>query len=300
MRRQQLLAQRTVSTLPKFDEKAMAEDYGFTLAFLKAAGSEIYGLFKQAVKGNWTPDKFEAKVRATKWYKQHGEQYRQQLALETTDPATYQQNLNTAIAAIRDKASTMGTSFTDKQLRNLADHSVKFGWNDSQLNDVMSKYITYSNAKGQAGDNITSMQSLAWKNGIKLNGDTYRSWAQKIARGDSTTDDFARYVRKQAASLAPSYADELNGGVDLYDIASPYMQSMASTLELNPADISLFDPTIRSALSGKGPDGKPTSKSLWQFENDLRNDPRWLQTKNAQDSMFSAAHRVLNDFGLLS
>jgi hypothetical protein len=285
---------------PKVNKDDLAKEYGFTLAFLKAAGKEVNDLFMQAVNETWSPEKFEAKIRATKWFKTHGEQYRQQLALETTDPGTYQQNLNTQIAAIRDKAATMGTEFTDKQLRNLADHAVKFGWNDSQLNDVMSKYITYSSAKGQAGQNITSMQQTAWRNGIKLNGDTYRGWAQKIARGDTTVDDFNSYVRKQAASLAPSYADELKGGMDLYDIASPYMQSMASVLELNPADISLFDPTIRSALSGKGPDGKPTSKTLWQFENDLRNDPRWLKTKNANDAMFSTARKVLNDFGLSS
>ena len=285
--------------MAKLNEKQLAEDYGFTLAFLKAAGPEVYNLFKKAVGGNWTADKFEASIRNTKWYKTHGETYRQQLALQSTDPATYQQNLNAQIATIRDKAAAMGTSFSDKQLANLADHAVKFAWDDSQLSDVMSKYITYSGAKGQAGANISSMQQTAWRNGVKLSGDTYRTWAQQVARGDSTVEDFQKYVRKQAASLAPTYADELNSGMDLYDIATPYMQSMASTLELNPADISLFDPTIRSALSGKGADGKPASKTLWQFENDLRQDPRWMKTQNAQDSMMSTAHRVLNDFGLL-
>lgn len=284
----------------KVDEKALAEDYGFALAFLKAAGGEVYGLFKQAVAGGWTDQKFQAAIRNSKWYKTHGEQYRQGLALQETDPATYQQQINQQKAAIADKASTMGTSFSDKQLNNLADHAVKFGWNDSQLSDVMSKYITFSNARGQAQSNIQSMQNLAWKNGVKLNGDQYRKWAQDIAAGNFTMDDYTKYVRGQAAGLAPAYADELKAGMDLYDVASPYMQSMASTLELNPADISLFDPTIRSALSGKGPDGKPTSKTLWQFENDLRNDPRWLQTNNARDAMMGTAHKVLSDFGFAS
>lgn len=287
--------------MAKLDEKKFAEDYGFALAFLKAAGPEVYGVFKKAIgPPAWGPDKFVAAIRNTKWFKTHGETYRQQLALEKTDPGTYQQNLNTQIAAIRDKATTLGTTFTDKQLANLADHATKFGWNDSQLNDVMSKYITYSNAKGQAGQNITSMQTMAWRNGLKFSGDTYRTWAQQIARGDSTVEDFQKFVRKQAASLAPSYADELNAGMDLYDIASPYMQTMAQTLELNPADINLFDPTIRGALSGKDQEGKPAGKSLWQFEQDIKQDPRYMKTSGAQDAVMSTAHKVLSDFGLVS
>ena len=286
--------------MAKLDEKKLAEDYGFTLAFLKAAGPEVYDLFKKAVAGNWAGDKFEAAIRNTKWFKTHGETYRQQLALEKTDPGTYEQNINTQIAAIRDKAATLGASFNDKQLRNLADHAVKFGWNDSQLNDVMSKYVTYSSAKGQAGENITSMQQTAWRNGLKFSGDTYRTWTQQIARGDSTIKDFQAYVRKQAASLAPTYADELAGGMDLYDIATPYMQTMASTLELNPADITLFDPTIRAALSSKGQDGKPAGQSLWEFEQNIKQDPRYMKTQGAQDAVMSTARKVLSDFGLVS
>lgn len=287
--------------MAKLNEKQLAEDYGFTLAFLKAAGSEVYNLFKKAVAGNWSGDKFEAAIRNTKWFKTHGETFRQQLALEKTDPGTYEQNLNTTIAAIKDKAATLGyAKFTDKQLRNLADHAVKFGWNDSQLNDVMSKYITYSSATGQAADNITSMQQTAWRNGLKFSGDTYRQWAQKIARGDATTDDFQKYVRKQAVSLAPAFGDELSAGMDLYDIASPYMQTMAQTLELNPADISLFDPTIRNALSARNKDGKPSSKSLWEFEQDIKQDPRYMKTQGAQDAMMSTARKVLTDFGLVA
>lgn len=286
--------------MAKLDEKKFAEDYGYALAFLKAAGPEIYGLFKKAMgPPAWTPAKFEAAVKASKWYQTHGETYRQQLALEKTDPATYAQNLNAQIAALRDKAATMGASLSADQIRKIADTAIKFGWNESQLSDTLSKYVTFTSANGQAADNVASMQQLAWRNGIKMSDRSLQSWAQKIARGDTTVDDFAKYARKSAASLAPVYADELKAGMDLYDIATPYMQTMASTLELNPADISLFDPTIRGALSARGQDGKPAGQSLWEFEQDVKNDPRWLKTKNAQDSVMSTARKVLTDFGLV-
>lgn len=285
--------------MAKLSDSDYAADYGFQLAFLKS-DPDLYKLFRQAVDNTWSPQKFQAELMQSKWYRTHGENYRQTVALQKTDPATYKSRLASLVSQIGDKAAAMGVTFSQKQLTNLAEHSLLFGWNEDQLNDTMSKYITFTGAKGAAGNNIAAMQQTAWKNGLKFSGDTYRTWAQKIARGDSTVEDFQAFTRKQAASLAPSYADELNSGIDLYDVAQPYMQSMAQILELNPADISLFDPTIRSALSAKGPDGKPTSKSLWQFENDVRNDPRWLKTKNAQDAAFGVAHKVLQDFGVLS
>lgn len=285
--------------MAKLDDSDYARDYGYQLAFLRS-DPELYKLFKRAVDKGWDPSKFQAELMQTKWYRTHGEDYRKTIGLKTMDPATYNSRVASLVSQIGDKAASLGVTLSQKQLKTLAEHSLLFGWNENQLNDTLSKYITYSNAKGAAGSNIAAMQQAAWKNGLKFSGDTYRGWAQKIARGESTVDDFQAYVRKQAAGLAPAYADELKNGIDLYDIAQPYMQSMAQLLELNPADIDLFNPTIRSALSAKGPDGKPTSKSLWQFENDIRQDPQWAKTKNAQDSMMAVGHKVLQDMGLRS
>ena len=83
------------------------------------------------------------------------------------------------------------------------------------------------------------------------------------------------------------------------DLASPYLQSYATILEVPPGSINLFDPLVKSALQSKDPKtGANTVKPIWQFETDLRSDPRWKATKNAQDSMMQVAHQVLTDFGV--
>jgi len=38
---------------------------------------------------------------------------------------------------------------------------------------------------------------------------------------------------------------------------------------------------------------------LWQFENEVRNDPLWRKTNNARESMMTVAHQVAKDFGLV-
>jgi hypothetical protein len=74
---------------------------------------------------------------------------------------------------------------------------------------------------------------------------------------------------------------------------------MSQILELPGGSINLFDPTVKKALQYKDPTtGQSTVKPLWQFENELRGDPRWKKTQNAQDSLMQVAHHVLSDFGL--
>jgi len=81
------------------------------------------------------------------------------------------------------------------------------------------------------------------------------------------------------------------------DVAQGYLQSLSTLLEKNPAEVDLYDKRIREALSAKGADGKPTAKPIWQFEQDLRKDPEWMSTQNAQDTFGQATQAILKDFG---
>ncbi|MEV7908575.1 hypothetical protein, partial [Streptomyces anulatus] len=66
---------------------------------------------------------------------------------------------------------------------------------------------------------------------------------------------------------------------------------------LNAADIDLFDQTIRGAMQGTNVDGKQASVPLWEFERQLKKDPRWQQTNNARRDLNAVAHEVAKNFG---
>ena len=278
----------------------LAEDYGYQLAFLQS-DPELYAVFKRAMDGGWDQTRFVAAVKNTHWYKTHGEAYRTNSAQKYTDPATYNQNLASTMAQIGDKARAMGANLTPAQLRSAAEHATLGGWNDSQIQNYLASYVKYNNnLGGQAGVNMTQLQQTAWRNGLTISQHSLNTWVQAMARGDKTVEDYQKYLRQSAKTLAPGFSKELDAGMDLYDLASPYMQTMAQTLELNPSDIDLFDPTIRKALgSSSDKDGQPGSTPLWQFEQALRQDKRYMKTQQAQDKVMSVGHQVLRDFGLL-
>lgn len=284
--------------MPELSKSEMASNYGFALSFLKSDKS-LWHLFNKAVKGQWTPDKFVAQLKGISWYKKHGESARQYELLRTSDPASFYEKRSNLTAQIKDAAAQLGASVDSKMILRIAQNAMKFGWNDAQIRDTLGSYVKATNGvyRGQAGNDIETILGTAYKNGVKLSKSTEQQWAQAIAKGDQTADFYQRQVRKMAKSLAPGYAQELDAGMDLQDIVSPFVEAKAKILEKNPADIDLFDKDIRGAISSTTADGKPGSKSLWQFEQDMRKKPEWLKTQNAQDSTQSIAKKVLQDFG---
>ena len=77
------------------------------------------------------------------------------------------------------------------------------------------------------------------------------------------------------------------------------MQSLSKLLELHPPRIDLFDHLNIGALNNKNDNGVSGVKPIWQFENELRKDPRWFKTNNAREGLMTVAHKVAQDLGVL-
>ncbi len=280
----------------------LAEDYGFVDALFDS-NPELKKLFDKAVKGQWTASKFQAELRDTKWWKTHSESERKYLTNRYGDPATAKQDLKAAFIQVRQLANQMGmveTSALLKKMNTWAYNVVAKGWSESQLRYELGKYVSFGgdNWQGEGGEAIEALHSYAYSMGIKMNDKFYTDGARNIIRGVAKQQDYEDKIRKQAKATYSQWSKQIDAGQTVADLASPYMQSMAQILELPSGSVNLFDNTIKKALQYKNTTtGKSEIKALWQFENELRSDPRWKQTKNAQDSLMQVAHQVLADFG---
>jgi hypothetical protein len=263
---------------------------------------ELKKLFALATKENWTTDHFVAKVRDTKWFKTHSDSARQAIILFKADPATYKQNVAQTLASLTSLANQMGAVIPAASLQKMATEAYAFGWNSDQLRQHLVGYIgvdkegRYSSGAATVQENLST---LAAQYGVDVSPRLMSQWVKGAADGSLNADEVKVWLTQQASSRYPALADRLKAGETLMDIASPYMQSYAQTLELNPNAISLKDNMIQSALSAKDAQGKPTTKSVWEFENDLRNDPRYMKTQQAQDKSMAVGHQVLRDFGFM-
>ena len=148
--------------------------------------------------------------------------------------------------------------------------------------------------KGEALNTFIALRDTAIANGLDLDkvfGSQVQDWVKAVNAG-SNIEEFKQKIRNVAKIGMPETVSKLvDQGIDLDTIYSPYKKIMASVLELNPASISLDDPTLRSAV---GPDKEMT---IYDFQRSLRKDPRWQYTNNAREEVSSVALKILQDFG---
>ena len=287
---------------PALSSAELAEQYGFVSSFLNS-NKELKKLFEQAVSGNWSADKFQAKLRNTKWWKTHSKDEREYLLKLKSDPATAKQEVTQARTKITQLANQMGmimTSSSKKRIETAVYNMVAKGWDESQIRNYLGQYVYFTgeNLQGEGGEAIMEMREYAYSMGVKLSDGWYTDRARNMVRGMATIQDYKSEILNKAKAAFPQWNAQLEAGQTVADIASPYLQSMAEILELPPGSVNLFDTTIKKALNYTNPGTlSKEAKPLWQFENELRNDPRWKKTKNAQDSLFQVGHQVLADFG---
>jgi hypothetical protein len=283
------------------DKADMAARYGYALAFLKS-DPDLWKLFNKAVKEGYTEGQFAAEFQASKFYQTKSSSYRQALEQQKTDPATWKENLRKQRAAVDALAGSMGANLTDAALAKVASDVIMYGWTEQELRNKLAGYITVSKDAegfgGQAGVDESQLRKIAADYGRNPSDEAVRGWVVRIARGEATVNDYIAKSKEYAASAFPAYREQIKSGLTLRDVADPYMQAMAEILELNQSNIDLRDPMIRKALSGKNADsGKATEYSTYDFEMDLRKDPRFARTTRARTEGMNIMDQVLTDWG---
>lgn len=289
------------------DKQEMAQNYGFALAFFKH-NDELWGLFNKAVKQTWTADRFIARLRGTDWFKKHSASVRNAIMQQTSDPATYNANVDQMFATVRDAYGSMfGTSgMNNKEMRGWAETAHRLGWSQAELLDHVTKSMDYrkllrsKSLGGTAADTEGQLRALTKAYGVDLGGQWRANQVKKILSGDDTLEGVQNRVRELAMREYKGFADAIASGQTVADIAEPYKQKMASLLEMNPADINLGDKMIQKALKQRTADGKPAAMDLNDFEDFVRQDRRWQFTDNAREEMASVTASVAQAFGQLA
>jgi len=279
----------------------LASNYGYNYAFLEG-NPELKKIFSKAVKETWTESKFQAEVRDTKWFKTNSETMRQAEVTRKTDPATWDAMVDAETVKIRQLAAEVGAAIPESRLKKVVETALRTGQDEDSLRNTLGAYVNFTKdgtLTGEAGMHEFTMKQYAAKMGITLSDQAIKNQAQRVIRKVATTQDYESLVREQAKSMYPGYAQQIDGGESMDDIAGPYMQMMAQTLELPDTDITLSDPLIKSALNGLNAEGKPSGLTLTDFQDRLKADPRYNKTIQARDNAMNISSAVLKDMGLI-
>jgi hypothetical protein len=293
----------------KTKESAAAE-YGYALTVINS-DVDLTRIFNEAWQAfstgqEWSPAKFINAVQSSPWYMSRTQQQRAYYTAKNdpTQAVELQAKIEANKATLRSYASSVGATLSEAELNTLADENLMNGWNADQIRANLTNYINYSkdpisgfgSLVGEAGNVEDKIRGFAKDMGVELDNNwVLENTRQAISAGNNTqvAEDF---IRARAKEKYAAYASELDTAT-VADLSYNYRASMANTLELGIDEISMNDSLIRQAMSiGDGQGGK---KNLFEFEGQLRQDPRWAKTKNAKESSSTIVNDVLSTFGLI-
>jgi len=145
--------------------------------------------------------------------------------------------------------------------------------------------------KGTFGLALTNLRNSYADNGLKITPDSLYRTALDSALDPNKLKSNIELIRIQAKTIFPALSDKIDAGYTVKQLLSPYLQARASILEEDPDLVDI------STLSDIASDASKGLKSLYDYQISLRNDPKWRYTKNAQDSLSSAALSLAETFG---
>jgi len=285
--------------------KSIADEFGVDLSGAPVVGGETKtkkaGTYTRTYNSSTIPDDTALVSKINQIFKQYYGRDANQSELAIWLP---QLKAQYTLPSGKSK-TTIKETYKNGELVNTeyltADNADPAVWLDSNIKSQLAsgkQAIGIGNVpEGPSGKYFTEFKNFAAKNGIMLSDSAATDYANKAVAGLIDADTIYSTLRESAASAFPQLADKIKAGIDLKTLADPYIQSMSNILEIPYTAIDLFDPKIRSALSYTQADGKVGTKSIYDFEKELRKDVRWQYTNNAKKEVADTTLRVLQDFG---
>jgi hypothetical protein len=200
---------------------------------------------------------------------------------------------NNLLRSVRRAAVQMGVSLTDTQIKTISSRAQTQGWDAATIGEQIASIGNVSGKLGQSAETIDKLKSFAYDYGVSYDDGWYQQATASILEGKSTEENFEQQIKDMAKSRYAGFVTQIDAGLAPRQIASPYIQTMASLLELDPNSIGLNDPTITRALTSLDDKGNPSPTPIWKFEKEILNDPRIATTKFAERNIYQKGMQTL-------
>lgn len=290
---------------------AQATAWDIPLAIIKS-DPKLEALFNEAWAAQkrgeeWTQETFITKLKALDWYKTKSEAQRKYYTL-SKDPAQaaeFAAQIAANKATVKDIAGMLGATLTDTQLEETARTNLQNGFNEAELRNFLSGYISFAGQTdeqkigslyGVAGEAEDDIRRWAKNNNVTLSENWLLQQARGITAGDFTVDKAKDYITNIAKQQYTGWADKLDAFNSVEDLAAGYRQLVASELGEDVEKIGINNKFVDTAMKSMDDKGRPiTNQSLLKT---VRKSDDWANVSKNKDQIFGLANDILSKFGM--
>lgn len=205
---------------------------------------ELASVLQRAVDEEWTPDTFEANLRATQWWRTQDETVRARRDMEATDPATAATRVNALKAQIRAASASLGGEMDDERAGALAWMAWRGGWSEAQVRSSIAAQTAPSTAA------MVDVRALARAYMIDLPDTQAADLTRRVFAGELDQAAVEGLISAQASSRFPHLGEWIKKGVRPADYFAPYQQMIAELTGATVDQVDLMkDPTWSRVVS---------------------------------------------------
>lgn len=151
--------------------------------------------------------------------------------------------------------------------------------------------IDLQDAGGSIGDNYTKLKSYAFDYGVRLDDSQLKLKAAESLLPGGSIEEQRRTIQLASRAFYKPLAPYIEAGLKVSDIADQFKKIKINELELADGSVDIFDKDVQAAISGD---------KLWRPDEMImsaRLDPRWRQTKKANESAAGLVDTILKLWG---
>jgi len=177
---------------------------------------------------------------------------------------------------------------------NAQDFAKDYAWSKIDFKNEKTLGGKALTALGQARGIVTSFNVLG------VSDAEVKVAALAIAKGTKSIQDYTAEIQKIAMKEYPNLADRFKTDPTLTtkDIASPVLNMLGKTWEMDPASIGMDNPLVVAYLHPSGADGKTPPLTYSEVLAKAMNDPKRELTSAANEIARSAATGMARAFGV--
>ena len=251
--------------------------------------------------GSISPEQASTIIQTSKFYRENVKQTRDALALQKTDPATFKDTIENYKDDIRQTFIDAGADYNEKQIADLANKAALFKLKKEDFVRIVANSVDFESSylRGLANTYATGIRKSASSYGITLpdGSKELKNLVKDKFTGAMSDDDITARFREEAIKAFPNFKARFEAGATLDDVAKPFRDDIADTLELNSEDIGYNDSLLKSALTATNPkDGSPYAMSRAEVIKLAMNDSRFDSTQKAQRMLLGPLLRLTGGY----
>jgi LysM repeat protein len=318
--------------MDKFSPAQLASKFGVAAAVINSDKSLQDALNKiLGLDGSGTmvtdPELQTQIIQGTSWYKNQTDTQRKYAFFKQTNPGQFAADLQTNASEIVKMWAESGLTITAADAIKYAEQMMQqsviqdgkvIKYDKAYLQKLMASSIKFdttntfeSNGKviydldGKLETMAQALYDRAYDYGYPstVSNDKFKKWFESSIRGlvagTLNPEDIDDELEKRAMSLFPGLKDQMLRGQSLREAADPWINTIATTLEVDPKSLDLNNDIVQQALNYTDDKGNVSPMNLYGAKKLARRSKDFDFTQTAKEEKTNIAGIILRDHGYL-